>query len=250
MPIDVSTIKTEEDRTPLASIINGFQNDARADGSEYLDGLRRSSLPALSDICADILDSLSLHSETNLKSEAALRDKCARPATIERYPWFRPRHVRDYLRFRTHVNSMGEIARVITLFERWVASNRISIVKVDTRKLIHPGIFGWRMIAIDLRILSTGMLVEHYMTFSDLIHANQDWLHALYERWRSRGSDDLSLGDLIAFDRDCRISTHAYRELMIDALANEQDGNAILRVRRGVTEIALNDLLETGITIR
>lgn len=50
------------------------------------------------------------------------------------------------------------------------------------------------MIATDIRLGATGMIVEHYMSYADMILANQAMTHAVYERWRHRG-EGLTIGE-------------------------------------------------------
>jgi hypothetical protein len=72
------------------------------------------------------------------------------------------------------------------------------------------------MVAFDLRMKATGMIVEHYMTFGDLIVINDRWLHKVFEAWRDKDTDQMTLAQAAHFERDTRFCWHANRELLFD----------------------------------
>lgn len=245
MGFDVTSIDTEEAQRSLPSIVNG-------DGTPtipYLDGLRAASRPLVQAIIDGLADEFALTSGLSFKDARAARDKCRRPATLNKYPWFRLSHLRDYLRFRTHLHRASDFEDVLRHFSRLQDEGRVSIVKVDFAKLTKPGVFGWRMIAVDMRIARTGMLVEHYMTFRDMIEVNEAWLHEVYETWRSRSTDDMTVDDLRAFDRDARFSRHAYRELLFDGILREQSRDSPASSRRRAASQAVLDTLTTELNL-
>ncbi|SEQ82369.1 hypothetical protein [Sphingobium sp. YR768] len=207
---DLNEIDTEEKRTSLDNIVNG---DRLCD-IPYLDMLREESRAEVRTFADDLFDRFNLISDVSEKKSATALEKCARPVLLQRYPWFRLCHIRDYLRFRTHLRLMDDFKTVLRYFSEMQDKGLISIVKIDYDKLKRPGIFGWRMVATDIRVRKTGLLVEHYMTFSDMISINEDWLHKVYETWRSRDTDDLSMPELTRMNRDVEFSRSSYRQLL------------------------------------
>ncbi|MCB2049378.1 MAG: hypothetical protein KDE32_14305 [Novosphingobium sp.] len=220
-----SHVITEETEKPLEDIYS-----VAPPGSIHkLAALRRKSLPQLKQVISRIESETGLPSEFNEKRNRVAKSKTERPVTLERYPWMTLAHLRDYLRFRTRLRSLANFIDVFTVFAKLQEEGRISIVKVDTAKLLSPGEFGWRMIATDIR-LDSGLLVEHYMTFGDLIAMNEDWLHKVYERWRDKVVTNF--GDARSRRRDAEFSCAGYREVFVErVLGSVADGSPVASPR-------------------
>lgn len=238
MTIDLSAISTEEKRQRHDAIVNG---DGTA-SIDYLDTLREQSLPHVKAIADGLRLTLDLTSEVNCKAAKTAIAKCVRPTLLKTKPWFTLSHIRDYLRFRTKLEDSSDFQSVIEYFCHLQNQNIISIVKIDWAKLARPGPFGWRMIAVDVRIAETGMLVEHYMTFRDMIEVNEKWLHKVYEQWRSISTDRMTLQQLRTFERDARLSTHAYREILFDGILRDGRTSPLRSRRRDTDEAILGNL--------
>jgi hypothetical protein len=223
----LASVATEESQRPLREIVNGRD----ADSIRTLNRLRDATRPEVLAIMAEIQRAYGLRSEISDKHPTTARAKVRRPVTLARYPWFTLAHLRDYLRFRTHLARVEDFVDIARYFVTLQQQGRVSIVKIDAAKLFSPGVFGWRMAAFDLRIVKTGMIVEHYMTFSDLILINDRWLHRVFERWRDEDTDTLSLARLADFERDALFSRHANRELVFDAVATGDPASARNRSR-------------------
>ena len=245
MTINLADVAVEERGSRLDAIVNG-EGTASLD---YLDRLRRSSLPILREIVDGIDAEFGLRSQISLKKDQTAREKCSRPSTLEKYPWFTLAHIRDYLRFRSLLFRASDFHDVIEYFVEMQRLHTISIVKIDTAKLERPGAFGWRMIAIDMRISETGLLVEHYMTFREMIEINEAWLHKVYEAWRSRSTDDMTVTELADFERDALFSRHAYRELLFDGILRDQPRSSTLAPRRRALESDILKDLEATISM-
>lgn len=247
MAIDLATIVTEETNgRPLGAIFNG-------DGTPtitYLDGLRAPSLPLVHGIADELRDEFGLKSEVGSKKAVTALEKCRRPETLRKYPWFNLSHIRDYLRFRTFLYRASDFEDVLGHFAGLQDDGRVSIVKIDCAKLLRPGAFGWRMIAVDLRLAATGMLVEHYMSFRDMIEVNENWLHKVYETWRSVSTDDLTVEQLRALGRDASFSRHAYRELLFDGILQEPAAGSTAPAQRTATAQLILDELSSTLNLR
>lgn len=238
MKIDLSGVAIEENRLDHELIVNG----KGLASIQYLDDLRKRSLPHVETIAEGLRLALDLTSDVNCKKADAAVAKCGRPSLLKSKPWFTLSHIRDYLRFRTYLQDTSDFRSVVQHFCHLQSQGIISIVKVDWAKLARPGPFGWRMVAIDIRIAETGMLVEHYMTFGKMIEVNEKWLHKVYEKWRSVAPDRLSMTQLHNFNRDTEFSTHAYREILFDGILRE-DRAKILQAQRAETSEAILDAL-------
>jgi hypothetical protein len=228
MALDVDLIETEEHSLPLHQIVNGNGTPT----IEYLNELRLKSRPEVLAIASVLRSGFGIVSEIGDKEAATAQAKCLRPATLQKYPWFSLAHIRDYLRFRTYLTKAEDFESVLDYFRYLRSRGIVSIVKVDTVKLARPGTFGWRMIATDLRIQSTGLIVEHYMTFGDMISINDAWLHKVYELWRSRSLADLTVREARNFDRDAAFSYHANLELFLAGILNQDVAGAGLAADR------------------
>lgn len=184
----------ENGQAALDQILNGI--DPRSTSKlEDLKALRGRTLPLLEHFGRWLKKATGSRIEIDAKSDASLLAKAARPSTIARRPAYGLEHVRDALRFRSSVRSLDEFVASLRIFFEAAGSGSISLVKIDHEKFFRPNPFGWRMIACDLRFLQTGMIVEHYMTFSDVILVNDLLLHQIFRNWRNR-SNDLTVAEL------------------------------------------------------
>jgi hypothetical protein len=244
MALDITSIATEEQHTDPKDIVNG-------DGIPsivYLSGLRSASRPEVEGI-ASALQGFGLRSDISAKADRTAWEKCNRPVTKDKYPWFSLAHIRDYLRFRTYLDQAADFERVLSHFADLQREGRISIVKLDTRKLLLPAAFGWRMISSDLRVSSTGLIVEHYMTFGEMIEINEAWLHKVYEAWRSKDTDELTMQELGSFNRDERFSRHAYREFLYDGILRGQPPGPPLPTDRKAAGDAILSSLKSALNL-
>lgn len=244
--MDIAAIKTEEDSIAPQDIVNG-------DGTpslRYLQQLRAAALPEIDQIAQGIQLDFQLRCEISSKRDIAAAEKAKRPATLEKYPWFTLAHIRDYLRFRTHLLRATDFTAVLSRFADLQSTGKIGIVKIDTAKLARPGAFGWRMIATDLRVASSGLIVEHYMTFGEMIAVNEDWLHAVYEKWRTKAPDRMTIIELASRDRDAQFSRHANREMLLDGILRGRPANDALQIDRMNADKAIVGSLLKSLKLR
>lgn len=246
MTIDWAGILTEESYSDPEFIVNG----AGTPTLDYLKRLRVQSNASVQNIVQELFDEFGLISEISNKSDAAALDKGGRPETLKKYPWFTLAHIRDFLRFRTHLYRASDFEDVLGWFAGLQDQGRVSIVKIDPEKLIRPGLFGWRMIAVDLRIQPSGMIVEHYMTFREMIEINENWLHKVYENWRSVDTDGLTTDEQYRMYRDARFSKHAYRELLFDGVLRDERYPLRLEPLRSSTQETIAEALASSLNLR
>jgi hypothetical protein len=75
--------------------------------------------------------------------------------------------------------------------------------------MFEPNPWGWRAVMFDLR-MPDGQLVEYYLTVTEIMDANDNVHHTLYEKWRNAASADVS-GE---FGRDLDTSNAAFDEAL------------------------------------
>ena len=207
---------TTETRKKLQDICNGTETNDVA----KLEEKRDASVPIVSKMVEDLSD-LGIPSEYNLKDSSAAQSKAVRPTTLEKYPWFELRHIRDFLRFRSGIRSLDDLETVLRAVSGWIDSGAAELVKYDVAKLSQPSVFGWRVLVFDFRLKSTGLLVEYYVSFEHMIHANQEWLHAVFEKWRARDLDMLKRRERKEFDHDALFSFLAYEGIFVDSATKD-----------------------------
>ncbi|WP_349370015.1 hypothetical protein [Salinarimonas sp.] len=190
-------MRTEEDQSRPEAIVNPIPLSLLGSPEGLLVALhelREESLPQLKELTKRMEAGTGLRSEINAKTRNSTEEKANRPSTLKSKPWFTIAHIRDFLRFRTGFTSLDEALTILAFFTLEADHGRLGIVKFETAKFARPNPYGWRMIATDIRLASTGMIVEHYMSYADMILANGAMTHAVYERWRPRG-EDLTIAD-------------------------------------------------------
>lgn len=177
----------EESQTPLAQIVNPIAALVKTGRTpaEAMVELRARARPELESLVERLKQATRLNSEINEKAVDTAIEKAQRESTLKKYPWFRIDHLRDFLRFRTALDSISDAVTIVDFFRSEAAAGTIKLVKFDTSKLSEPNVFGWRMIATDVRLMESGMLVEHYMTYGDAIAASDLMLHRVFEKWRT-----------------------------------------------------------------
>ncbi|MCG6884443.1 MAG: hypothetical protein LJE62_11885, partial [Silicimonas sp.] len=179
-----------------------------------------ASVPVVSAM-VDELSALGIPSEYNLKKTNAAQSKVSRPATRQKYPWFELRHIRDFLRFRSGIRSTDDLEKVLGLVSSWIENDVAELVKYDLKKISQPSVFGWRVLVFDFRLSETGLLVEYYVTFEHMIHANQEWLHSVFEKWREKDLDTLKRRERKEFDHDALFSFLSYESMFVDSATKD-----------------------------
>ncbi|MGU3388963.1 hypothetical protein ACLBYG_31030 [Methylobacterium sp. D53M] len=238
MTIDLRSVDTLEKKIKPNLIVNGDGTSAIA----YLNELRSLSIKPVQNIAAEIEQLFGLMSEISSKSEATAKDKRKRVAKLKKDNTITLAHIRDYLRFRTRLHSIEDFEDVLRFFIKLQSDGRIVLVKIDIEKLFKPSVFGWRMIAVDIMIPQTKMLVEHYMTFENMIEINERWLHKVYEAWRSVDPENMTLEEIDDRERDIMFSRLAYRELLFDGIQQGLEPSKLSDDRALIDEAILDQL--------
>lgn len=196
-----------------------------ADERERAVGLRETSLSLKSQLraMADQMDAtVGCRSELSVKSWESVFRKAQRPSILEGKPWFSVAHVRDCLRFRSYVASLDSFFAVLAFFSRAAQNGDITVVKIDWQKFFRPSPFGWRMMAIDMRLNPSGFLVEYYVSYADMVDINEVLLHKIFENWRNKDPLELTVKELTRRSDDIAISDFTYYSWLFRCLATDE----------------------------
>ena len=149
---------------------------------EQLKKLTEENVPVVKKLVDDLNARLKdTESKLNIKEDAKILEKAARPSILARKPWHGVEHIRDSLRFKTVLDRIDQLPDVVGVLK----DHGIQVVKVDTAKLMKPLDWGWRIVALDLR-MPNGQLFEHYMPLRELEAAKKSEGHQLFEKWRNQ----------------------------------------------------------------
>lgn len=124
---------------------------------------------------------LGTKSESDLKKPEKVLSKSQRPEILAQKPWHDVEHIRDALRSKTRINHISDVQHAVDEFRK----AGIDIVKKDTGKMFAPKEWGWRFSALDLR-MPNGQITEHYMAPKEMLEANKNEGHGLFDKWRNQ----------------------------------------------------------------
>lgn len=173
-----------------------------------LKALTEKNVPVVQKIVEDLNARLAqTESKLNIKEDAKILEKAARPSILERKPWHGVEHIRDALRFKTVIDRIDQLPGIVDVLKE----HGIGIEKIDTAKLMEPGQWGWRIVALDLR-MPNGQLVEHYMPLRELELAKKNGGHQLFEKWRNRNVMELDATERAEYLADLKASRDLYQE--------------------------------------
>jgi hypothetical protein len=177
--------------------------------------------------------------KTNLKEEAKIIEKAARPERLAKMPSHDVEHIRDALRFKVVNSSLEDFGKALDIVLKETGAQ---VVKLDTEKLFHPGAWGWRFAGADLR-MPNGQLVEYYSPFKELDAAKRAGNHALFEKWRNVSPEERSRDPQFRADQleSNRVYQEAFdaglRRLGMDAAAAEASWNNLSASGFGLSEV-------------
>lgn len=165
-------------------------------------------------------------SEISMKESQDILDKAKRPSIKEKKPWFDVEHVRDSLRFKTPVDDLQDLPKIIEALK----DGDFEVVKLDLGKLVNPKGRGWRMAAIDLKA-PNGQILEYQILPTEMNEAG-NIEHQIYKQWRGKDLTKLPIDEQIQSQK-------------IDLAANELYQNAWNRylLRTQQTEQSISQLV-------
>lgn len=180
--------------------------------ADLLRELSEKNRPSIDDFISRIDKKYKTKSTSNCKQKDRILAKASRPSTRKKKPWFAVEHVRDGLRFRTALEDFIELPKIIADLK----ASGMEIVKAETSKMLDPLAWGWRAVMYDIR-LPDGQLVEYYLTTKELMDANDNVHHALYEKWRNCTKEEIS-AKIEEYQKDLDISNDAFDQALADYL--------------------------------
>jgi hypothetical protein len=194
--------------TPESLIRNPLTFDAPPETKlQEIKALTAENTPVVENIVRDLNEALpGSESKLNIKADENILSKAVRPSILARKPWFGVEHIRDALRFKTVIDRIDQLPKIIDVLK----SHGVGVEKIDTGKLLEPGEWGWRIVALDLR-MPNGQLVEHYMPLKELEAAKKSEGHKLFEKWRNKDLTKLSAHELKEFAADRQKSRDLYQ---------------------------------------
>ena len=164
-----------------------------------------------------------VESKANIKTPESIIAKANRPEIIKKKPWWNVEHVADSFRFRTNVDDVNSIGPAITETMKEIRKRygkNVEVLRFDTEKMKTPGPWGWRMVALDLR-MPNGQIAEYYFPTKEMHQALEGTLpgqrignHELFEKWRNRDVQSLSKEERAQFERDAEESKRWYDRSM------------------------------------
>ena len=203
--VDVSSVY---DTQPLREedIVNPI---SRASSSEekvqQLEALTNESETLVRQLMAKIDEKFGTVSKDNRKLPERILEKSARPSILEKKPWFSVEHIRDSYWFKT----VGDVVEKLPEILKMAKDAGFGVVKVDTKKLLEPEAWGWRIVSFDLRA-PNGQLIEYYLPVPELESAKKSGGHQLFEKWRNRDERTLTQDELDALREDRNLSRQNY----------------------------------------
>ncbi len=145
-----------------------------------LEALSKENSPLVESFLRQVDTKFGTKSEISFKTASDIADKAKRPSIKDTKEWFDIEHVRDALRFRTPVDNLSELPKIVEALKTSV----FEIVKPDLDKLTKPKGTGWRMAAFDLRS-PNGQIVEYQIVAREMNEAGKIE-HQIYKQWRNQ----------------------------------------------------------------
>lgn len=208
-----------------SSIVNPIPRDASpAEKLDAIHALTDENKPVVDDFLRRLDAELGTESKSSVKLDDAILSKASRPSIRAEKPWHDIEHLRDTFRFKTTLNSLHDLPAIADAIRKqgW------QVVKIDTAKLLHPKEWGFRFVALDLR-MPNGQLVEYYMPLRE-IEDVKDANHLLFEKWRNRDESELTDAEKVERAADVKQSSESYGAAFRRALArsgmDESDARA------------------------
>ncbi len=206
-------------------IINPIDTKApQAEKVKQLRALIEENRPVVEGIAKKLADLGFSHTEigpNNEKKAEAILGKANRPEIKAKKPWFDVEHIRDAYRFRAGFNSIEDLPKMAQV----IKDAGVEFIKTDTEKFLKPGPWGWRPVALDLK-MPNGQLVEFYASFPKMIDAQYSTdenhpvnNHDLFEKWRNATPEEID-AKFAEFVDDQEASKKRYQEAFDQTVAD------------------------------
>ncbi len=164
--------------------------------------------------------------QLGLKASEDIVEKANRPSIKETKEWFGVEHVRDSLRFKTPVENLQDLPKILEALK----DSGFDVLKLDLEKLVNPKGRGWRVAAIDLRA-PNGQIIEDQILPRKINEAGKIG-HQIYKQWRHKYVSKMTESELLQGDEVRLAAKKLYN----------QSWEAYLK-RTGQTEQALKQII-------
>lgn len=209
-------------------IVNPIDRGATAEEKlAQLQALSAENKPLVERFLNQIDAEFGTQSEVSFKSPQDIVEKANRPSIKETKEWFDIEHVRDSLRFKTPVENLNDLPKIVEQLK----DSGFEVLNLDLEKLLNPKGRGWRVAAIDLKA-PNGQIVEYQILPREMNEAGKIE-HAAYKQWRNKDVTKMTEAELLQSDE---VRLAAYK-------LYSKSWNAYLK-RTGQTDEALRQIIE------
>lgn len=184
-------------------IVNPIDRNATAEEKlAQLQALSAENKPLVERFLKQLDAEFGTESEVSFKAPQDILDKANRPSIKETQEWFDVEYVRDSLRFKTPVENLNDLPKIVEQLKE----SGFEIVKLDLDKLLNPKNRGWRIAALDLKA-PNGQIVEYQILPKELAEAGR-LEHQTYKAWREKDVRKLTPSDkALKLETDQRAAT-------------------------------------------
>ena len=211
---------------PLAEefIVNPIDKSlSAAEKANQLFELSKKNKPMIDAFIEKIDAEFGCKSTSNCKSKDRIVAKARRALLRADKPWFDVEHIRDGLRFRTALEDIQDLPKIIEALKK----QDITIIKAETKKMLRGNIWGWRAVMYDIR-LPDGQIVEYYLTVKEMMDANDNPHHALYEQWREKTTTEIEAKS-VEFEESISVSKDAFKQALSDYFARTKQDESVIK---------------------
>lgn len=189
--------------------------DRQASTGEKIGQLQALSVenqPLVENFLKRIDTELGTKSEISFKASEDIEAKAERPSIREAKEWFDVEHVRDAFRFKTPVDNLNELPKIVEALK----TSGFEIINLDLDKLLAPKGRGWRMAAIDLRA-PNGQIMEYQILPREMDEAGKIE-HAAYKATRDNNPSKMTRAELNAQEVTDLAATDLYSDAWVSYL--------------------------------
>jgi len=177
-----------------------------------LQRLSKENEPLVREFADSIDAKYGTQSKVSFKDPADIAEKASRPSIKADRPWFDVEHIRDALRFKTVLQDLRDLPRLIEDLKE----SGFEIIKCDAEKLLKPKGRGWRMAAFDLKA-PNGQIIEYQILPPEMERAGA-LEHQIYKQWRTKDVTALSPKEVIENRRARKQAVELYSQAWRDYL--------------------------------
>lgn len=188
-----------------------------------LQRLSKENEPLVQEFADSIDAKYGTQSKVSFKDPADIAEKASRPSIKADRPWFDVEHVRDALRFKTLLQDLRDLPRLIEDLKK----SGFEIIKCDAEKLLKPKGRGWRMAAFDLKT-TNGQIIEYQILPPEMERAGA-LEHQVYKQWRKVDINKLSKEERKAIRRADTAAKDMYEKAWQDYLNRTGQTNDSIR---------------------